>query len=92
MCIRDRIAEATGNRYFGDILRHFGAQLIPRTRIASIHQPQRDPDYLRRVNREHEEILAAIERQDADSARAAMRIHLTNSRERLRLAQKTSAA
>ena len=31
-------------------------------------------------------------RQDADSARAAMRIHLTNSRERLRLAQKTSAA
>ena len=52
--------EATGNRYFGDILRHFGAQLIPRTRIASIHQPQRDPDYLRRVNREHEEILAAI--------------------------------
>ena len=74
------------------ILRHFGAQLIPRTRIASIHQPQRDPDYLRRVNREHEEILAAIERQDADSARAAMRIHLTNSRERLRLAQKTSAA
>lgn len=86
------IAEATGNRYFGDILRHFGAQMIPRTRIASIHQPQRDPDYLRRVNREHEEILAAIERQDADSARAAMRIHLTNSRERLRLAQKSSAS
>ena len=92
LAFHTQIAEATGNRYFGDILRHFGAQLIPRTRIASIHQPQRDPDYLRRVNREHEEILAAIERQDADSARAAMRIHLTNSRERLRLAQKTSAA
>lgn len=84
------IAEATGNPYFGDILRHFGTLLIPRTRITSIHQPQRDPDYLRRVNREHEEILSAIERQDADSARAAMRIHLTNSRERLRLAQKMS--
>jgi GntR family transcriptional repressor for pyruvate dehydrogenase complex len=84
------IAEATGNRYFSNILRHFDSQLIPRTRITSINQPQRDPDYLLRVNREHEEILSAITRQDAETARAAMRIHLTNSRERLRLAQKTS--
>lgn len=84
------IAQATGNRYFQDILQHFGTMLIPRNRIASIHTPARDPDYLRRVNREHEEIYAAIERQDADSARAAMRIHLTNSRERLRLAQRLS--
>lgn len=85
------IARATGNRYFADILQGFGSLLIPRTRIASIDKPARDPDYLRRVNREHEEIYAAIERQDADSARAAMRIHLTNSRERLRLAQQQSA-
>ena len=85
------IAQATGNPYFRDILEHFGARLIPRTRITSIQAPERDPDYLRRVNREHEEIYNAIERQDADSARAAMRIHLTNSRERLRLAQKLSA-
>jgi len=84
------IAQATGNRYFQEILQHFGTMLIPRNRIASIHAPARDPDYLRRVNREHEEIYAAIERQDADSARAAMRIHLTNSRERLRLAQRLS--
>lgn len=82
------ITRATGNRYFEDILKHFGNLLIPRNRITSIHTSTRDPDYLRRVNREHEEIYAAIERQDADSARAAMRIHLTNSRERLRLAQK----
>ena len=86
------IAQATGNRYFQDILQHFGQMLIPRNRIASIDKPARDPDYLRRVNREHEEIYAAIERQDADSARAAMRIHLTNSRERLRLAQRHSQA
>lgn len=84
------IAEATGNRYFKDILAHFGALLIPRTRITSLQAPTRAPDYLRRVNREHEEIYNAIERQDADSARAAMRIHLTNSRERLRLAQRAS--
>lgn len=86
------IAHATGNRYFQDILAHFGNLLIPRNRITSIHTPSRDPDYLRRVNREHEEIYAAIERQDADSARAAMRIHLTNSRERLRLAQRLRQA
>jgi DNA-binding FadR family transcriptional regulator len=84
------IAQATGNRYFQDILAHFGSLLIPRNRITSIHVPARDPDYLRRVNREHEEIFSAIERQDSDSARAAMRIHLTNSRERLRLAQRLS--
>ena len=84
------IAQATGNRYFQDILQHFGTLLIPRNRIASMDTPARDPDYLLRVNREHEEIYAAIARQDADSARAAMRIHLTNSRERLRLAQRLS--
>jgi DNA-binding FadR family transcriptional regulator len=81
------IAQATGNRYFQDILQHFGSMLIPRNRIASIDKPIHDPDYLRRVHREHEEIYFAIERQDADSARAAMRIHLTNSRERLRQAR-----
>ena len=84
------IAKATGNRYFQEILQHFGSMLIPRNRIASIHTSARDPDYLKRVNREHEEIYSAIERQDADSARAAMRIHLTNSRERLRLALRQS--
>ena len=84
------IAQATGNPYFLDILAHFGALLIPRTRITSLQTPTRAPDYLRRVHREHEEIYNAIERQDADSARAAMRIHLTNSRERLRLAQLAS--
>lgn len=81
------IAAATGNRYFEEVLGHFGALLIPRTRIVSINVPERDPDYLLRVNREHEEILQAIERQDPDSAKAAMRLHLNNSRERLRKAQ-----
>jgi len=80
------IAGASGNRYFGAVLQRFGNALIPRVRIAAIGQPQRDPAYLRRISREHEVILAAIARQDIDSARAAMRIHLTNSRERLRLA------
>ncbi len=39
-------------------------------------------DYLRQVHAEHRAILVAIERQDPDAARAAMRTHLGNSRER----------
>jgi DNA-binding FadR family transcriptional regulator len=42
---------------------------------------------LRRVNTEHQNILAAIRSQDADAARAAMRLHLSNSQERLRKSQ-----
>jgi DNA-binding FadR family transcriptional regulator len=87
------IAQATGNRYFADIMSHLGATLIPRTRINSSRVAQEDlPQYLRRVNREHEEIYSAIARGDAESARAAMRIHLTNSRERLRRAQEAVQA
>jgi DNA-binding GntR family transcriptional regulator len=37
-------------------------------------------------------IYRAIERQDADDARAAMRMHLSNSRERFRRAHALSAA
>ncbi|WP_239688201.1 FCD domain-containing protein, partial [Pseudomonas asplenii] len=36
----------------------------------------------RLANQEHEAILAAIRRQDADAARAAMWTHLSNSQER----------
>ncbi|MBU2289199.1 MAG: FCD domain-containing protein, partial [Gammaproteobacteria bacterium] len=81
------IAQATGNPYFADIMGHLGTTIIPRTRIAAIRDHDPRGEYLIRVNREHEEIYAAIARRDAESARAAMRIHLTNSRERLRLAQ-----
>ena len=82
------IARATGNRYFAEIMTHLGTTIIPRTRITSTQIPQDQfSEYLHRVNREHEQILDAITRQDPESARAAMRIHLINSRERLRRAQ-----
>lgn len=77
------IAQATGNRYFTDIMSHLGATLIPRTRISSSQMPEEHlPRYLSMVNREHEEIYEAIARRDPESARAAMRVHLSNSRER----------
>ncbi|MDQ0027576.1 DNA-binding FadR family transcriptional regulator [Variovorax paradoxus] len=85
-----QIAQATGNPYFADIMSHLGTTIIPRTRIHAIRNYDRRGEYLSRVNREHEEIYAAIARRDPDSARAAMRIHLTNSRERLRVAQEAA--
>ena len=83
-----QIARSTGNRYYADIMSHLGETLIPRTRVNSPRLAMEDAGaYLRRVNREHEEIYEAIKRGDPEAARAAMRLHLTNSRERLRRAQ-----
>lgn len=82
------IAQATNNRYFVDILTDLGTTIIPRARVNSAQLAHDDPaHYLERVNREHENIYNAIARQDQEGARAAMRTHLSNSRERLRRAQ-----
>jgi GntR family transcriptional repressor for pyruvate dehydrogenase complex len=82
------VAEATGNRYFVQILGQLGSALIPRARLDTPSLAQSRPaDYLERVNREHEDICNAILRRDPEAARAAMRTHLSNSRERLRQAQ-----
>ena len=86
------VAEATGNHYFSDLLRHLGRTIIPRTRLdSSAAARQARSDYLRGVNREHQDIFRAIARSDADAARAAMRTHLANSRERLRGLQSAAA-
>ncbi|WP_120996540.1 FadR family transcriptional regulator [Stutzerimonas urumqiensis] len=82
-----QIAQATENRYFSDIMNHLGTAIIPRTRVNSARLAHDDQShYNARLMREHEEIYDAIARQDPDAARAAMRLHLTNSRERLRQA------
>ncbi len=78
------IANATGNRYYADILSTLDATMIPR----SSHYPTRLAkedltEHLSRVNRQHEDIYEAIARKDTDFARAAMRMHLTSSRDRM---------
>ena len=81
------IAEATHNPHFPELMRHLGTTAIPRARLNSPKIAMEDKlTYLERVNREHREICEAITRGDAESARAAMRLHLVNSRERLRKA------
>jgi DNA-binding FadR family transcriptional regulator len=82
------IAQATGNKYFVDLLSQLGRTIIPRARINTALLAHEDPNgYLQRVKHEHEDIYNAILRQDPEAARAAMRTHLSNSRERLRRAQ-----
>ena len=79
------IARATQNNHFAEMMNSLGAQSIPRARLDTT--PTSDATrlaYLRRVHQEHENILNAIAAQDAESARAAMRTHLSNSRDRHR--------
>ena len=79
------IARATQNAHFMDLMGTLGGTMIPRARLEPPGPltPEREA-YLRRVNAEHESIVEAIARQDAEGARAAMRTHLANSRERRR--------
>ncbi|WP_066255566.1 FadR/GntR family transcriptional regulator [Hydrogenophaga flava] len=82
------VARATGNRHFAELMTYLGTMIIPRTRLnTAARAPEGRLAYLERVHREHEDILDAIRRQEPEAARAAMRTHLSNSRERLRRAQ-----
>ncbi len=78
------LATATHNPHFANALQSLGVGLIPRAkhdRIDAWPEPARKA-YLLRIHDEHQNILAAIERQDTVTAQAAMRTHLANSRER----------
>jgi len=81
------IARATQNPHFSALLQSLGTATIPRARL---HPSGASADerlaYLRRVNAEHGSIVDAIDNQDGEAARAAMRTHLANSRERRRRA------
>jgi GntR family transcriptional repressor for pyruvate dehydrogenase complex len=79
------VARSTGNRHFADLMTYLGTMIIPRTRVNTTQNaPEGRLKYLQRVNNEHESIYNAIRNQDAEAARAAMRTHLSNSRDRLR--------
>jgi GntR family transcriptional repressor for pyruvate dehydrogenase complex len=82
------VAKSTGNRHFADLMTYLGTMIIPRTRVNTPNSaPEGRLNYLRRVHGEHEYIFNAIRNQDADAARAAMRTHLANSKDRLRKSQ-----
>lgn len=79
------VARATQNTHFVDVIAALGRGAIPRARLKDAAGRSREQQaYLQRVNLEHEGILDAIAAGDAEAARAAMRTHLVNSRERRR--------
>jgi GntR family transcriptional repressor for pyruvate dehydrogenase complex len=79
-----KVAVASGNRFYGDLIGDLGPMMImlPRTRLDPSYEMS-DPDHLARVIHEHENIHAAIEHADPEAARAAMRVHLSSTRHRL---------
>jgi GntR family transcriptional regulator, transcriptional repressor for pyruvate dehydrogenase complex len=81
------VARATQNAHFAQLMDTLGVMIIPRARLDEPGPPNDERRaYLRRVNGEHESIFDAITDRDVEAARAAMRTHLANSRERRRRA------
>ncbi len=78
------IAAATNNRFYVDVLRHFGARAIPRGQFPTLPDAS-DRSYLEKVHAEHGEILAAIADQDPERARQSMRAHMLASQRRYRM-------
>lgn len=91
----EAIATATGNEYFVHVLRSLSAATIPRQALRAARRPVAtkaprfgDPSPQLRSGKditaqEHRAVFDAIRRGDASAARAAMVMHLTNSRERM---------
>ncbi len=91
LAFHTEIAAATQNPYFADLLQSLGRSAIPRARLQEEALSPDRQQYLQRVHQEHESILNAIAAQDETAARAAMRTHLSNSRERHRRSQVSAA-
>jgi len=76
------IADATGNPQFRQFLEYLGTFIIPRRTVWGSSAPATNRAHLDLFQREHEQILRAIEKRSPEEARAAMQKHLVNSRER----------
>lgn len=78
------VAAASQNEHFIGIFNYLGETLMPRMRMQA-HQVNDETfaGHLQRVDDEHRAIFLAIEGRDVEGARAAMRKHLSDSRDRL---------
>ena len=82
------VARATGNRHFYDLMTYLGTMFIPKTMVnTAFKAPKEQLNSIWKVLAEHENVFNAIRNQDSDAARAAMRMHLSNSKERLKIAR-----
>lgn len=77
------IAAATNNPFYVEILDVLGRRTIPRDLVTTISsQLLQSAEYQQKLQDEHLAIMSAISDGDADSARDAMRKHLSASRRR----------
>jgi GntR family transcriptional repressor for pyruvate dehydrogenase complex len=76
------IATATGNPQFTRFLEYLGSFIIPRRSIWNGPSSAARRDQLDTFQKEHEQILQAIQAGAVSQARAAMQRHLLNSRQR----------
>jgi GntR family transcriptional regulator, transcriptional repressor for pyruvate dehydrogenase complex len=77
------VATCSENPHFTSILRSLGQEIIIDLRLKHAKaNPKERKTYIKRIQREHGDILDAIERQDVTAARRAMRKHLNESLER----------
>ncbi len=70
------VAMASKNPHFVRLLKYIDSRLMTQKTITPVQ-------YKIQALKEHEQICHAIELADPDAARAAMRLHLTSTRERL---------
>lgn len=78
------IAKATKNAHMYKFLAFLKPAIVPRLRLNKLVADDYKEVFYQDAHNEHEAIVRAIEAQDADSARANMRIHLLNSLERFK--------
>jgi DNA-binding FadR family transcriptional regulator len=76
------IADATGNPQFRRFLEYLGRFIIPRQSVWGRSGPVLNRTHLDMFQREHRQILQAIQSRAVTKARTAMREHLLNSRRR----------
>lgn len=77
------IATCSKNPHFASILRTLGQEITIDLRLKHAKADAKErKTYIRKIQREHADILDAIERQDEAAARRAMRRHLNESLER----------
>lgn len=78
------VASAARNRHYSALLKSVGPMMIvmPKFRLLTGGDASRQ-DNVRLAALEHDAIVSAIARQEPETARAAIRLHLANSRARM---------